>query len=100
MTHWHTNTKLDRPTEIINTKSLRDIIEDLKKAQGWLLIAAVAAFLASAFFVVKYFVGGNMQPELWTIEQWLNALLGLGITAVITAAQPFYTLVAIKVRRL
>lgn len=89
MTHWHTNTKLDRPTEIINTKSLRDIVEDLKKAQGWLLIAAVAAFLASAFFVVKYFVGGNMQPDTWTLEQWLNAALGLGITAVITAAQAF-----------
>lgn len=89
MTHWHTNTKLDRPTEIINTKSLRDIVEDLKKAQGWLLIAAVAAFLASAFFVVKYFVGGTMTPETWTIEQWLNAALGLGITAVITAAQAF-----------
>lgn len=89
MTHWHTNTKLDRPTEIINTKSLHDIVEDLKKAQSWLLIAAVAAFLASAFFVVKYFVGGNMQPDTWSMEQWMNAALGLGITAVITAAQAF-----------
>ncbi|WP_020558247.1 hypothetical protein [Thiofilum flexile] len=89
MTHWHENTKLDRPTEIIHTKSLRDIVEDLNKARSWLLIAAVAAFLASAFFVVKYFVGGSMQPETWTMEQWLNAALGLGITAVITAAQAF-----------
>ena len=30
-----------------------------------------------------------MQPDLWTGEQWMNAFLGLGITAVITAAQAF-----------
>ncbi len=50
-------------------------------------MAAIAAFLASAFFVVKYFVGGEMEPANWTGEQWANAILGLGITAVITAAQ-------------
>lgn len=49
----------------------------------------MAALLASAFFVVKYFVGGEMTPDTWTGEQWMNAFLGLGITAVITAAQAF-----------
>ncbi len=84
-----TETKLDRPTFILNTKSLREILSDLRKAEVWLKIAALAAFLASAFFVVKYFVGGDMTPALWTKEQWANALLGLGITAVITSAQAF-----------
>lgn len=77
----------DKKNHILETKSLRDIVADLKKGESWLMLAAIAAFLASAFFVVKYFVGGDMNPALWTGEQWLNAALGLGITAVITAAQ-------------
>ncbi len=89
MTDSVTNTKLDRPAYLVETKSLRDILADLRKAEAWLLMAAFAAFLASAFFVVKYFVGGDMHPTGWTGEQWANAMLGLGITAVITAAQAF-----------
>lgn len=89
MTDSTTNTKLDRPAHLVATKSLRDILTDLRKAEAWLLMAALAAFLASAFFVVKYFVGGDMTPAHWTGEQWANALLGLGITAVITVAQAF-----------
>ncbi len=72
---------------IKTTKSVRGIIRSLKKAELWLFIAAIAAFLASSFFVVKYFVGGDLTPSLWTGEQWANAGLGLGLTAVITAAQ-------------
>ena len=87
MTDSTPNTNLDRPAHLVATKSLRDIVSDLRKAEAWLLMAAFAAFLASAFFVVKYFVGGDMNPAAWTGEQWANALLGLGITAVITAAQ-------------
>lgn len=89
MTDSVTNTKLDRPTYLVENKSLRDILADLRKAEAWLLMAAVAAFLASAFFVVKYYVGGSMHLTEWTGEQWANAMLGLGITAVITAAQAF-----------
>lgn len=89
MTDSNTNTNLDRPTHLVATKSLRDILSDLRKAEAWLLLAAFAAFLASAFFVVKYFAGGEMDPPNWTGEQWANAMLGLGITAVITAAQAF-----------
>lgn len=89
MTDSNTNTNLDRPAHLVATKSLRDILSDLRKAEAWLLLAALAAFLASAFFVVKYFVGGEMDPPNWTGEQWANAILGLGITAVITAAQAF-----------
>lgn len=80
---------MDKVEHIIKTKSLRDTLTDLRKAEVWLLVAAFSAFLASAFFVVKYFVGGDMVYEHWTDEQWLNALLGLGITAVITAGQAF-----------
>lgn len=89
MKDFQQNTKLDRPAFLIRTKSLREILSDLRKAEMWLLVAAIAAFLASAFFVVKYFVGGEMTPDTWTGEQWMNAFLGLGITAVITSAQAF-----------
>ena len=89
MTDSTAKTKFDRPGYLSKSKSVRDLLLDLRKAELWLLLAAIAAFLASAFFVVKYFVGGDMTPETWTAEQWLNALLGLGITAVITAAQAF-----------
>jgi hypothetical protein len=89
MTDSTTNTKFDRPAHLVATKSLHDILTDLRKAEVWLLLAAIAAFLASAFFVVKYFVGGEMIPAEWTGEQWANAFLGLAITAVITAAQAF-----------
>ncbi len=89
MTDSSIKTKFDRPAFLVRSKSLRDLLGDLRKAELWLTIAAIAAFLASAFFVVKYFVGGEMTPELWSIEQWMNAILGLGITAVITAAQAF-----------
>lgn len=82
-------TVFDRPTHFSKTKSVYDLVADLRKAQTWLLIAAFAAFLASAFFVVKYFAGGDMRPLQWSGEQWANAMLGLGITAVITAAQAF-----------
>lgn len=89
MTHSNTNTKPDRPAYLVANKSLHDIVADLRKAEVWLTLAALAAFLASAFFVVKYFVGGDMTPSTWSGEQWANAILGLGITAVITAAQAF-----------
>jgi len=78
---------LSRVSLIKENKSVRGITRSLKKAESWLFIAAIAAFLASAFFVVKYFVGGDMTPSLWDGEQWINACLGLGLTAVITAAQ-------------
>jgi hypothetical protein len=78
---------LTRVELIKTTKSVRGIIRSLRKAEAWLFIAAIAAFLASAFFVVKYFVGGDMTPTAWDGEQWANACLGLGLTAVITAAQ-------------
>jgi hypothetical protein len=89
MTDQATNTKFNRPAHLVETKSLRELLGDLRKASAWLLLAAFAAFLASAFFVVKYYVGGEMHPATWTGEQWANAILGLGITAVITAAQAF-----------
>lgn len=78
---------LSRVELIKKNKSVRGITRSLRKAELWLIIAAIAAFLASAFFVVKYFVGGDMTPQAWDGEQWVNACLGLGLTAVITAAQ-------------
>lgn len=73
----------------IQLKSESELIKDTSTAYIWLLIAAGCAFLASAFFVVKYFAGGTLDASIWTNEQWMNAMVGLGITAVITAAQAF-----------
>jgi len=83
------NAQTDRVTVLLENKSVYDLRKDLNNGELWLKLAAVAAFLAAAFFVVKYFVGGDMHPVTWTGEQWANAALGLGITAVITAAQAF-----------
>lgn len=75
------------PEELIKMKSVSQLVDDLAKA-GWLLwLAGTAAFLASAMFVVKYFVGGDLTPTLWTGEQWTNALLGLLLTLVVTFGQ-------------
>jgi hypothetical protein len=83
------NAPAERVAVLLDNKSVYDLRKDLQNGELWLKLAAVAAFLAAAFFVVKYFVGGDMHPETWTGEQWANATLGLGITAVITAAQAF-----------
>jgi hypothetical protein len=83
------NAQTERVAVLLENKSVYDLRKDLNNGEVWLKLAAVAAFLAAAFFVVKYFVGGDMHPDTWTGEQWANAALGLGITAVITAAQAF-----------
>lgn len=76
-----------KPEELKDMKSVRQLVDDLTKANWLLWLAGVAAFLASAMFVVKYFVGGDLTPTLWTGEQWANALLGLGLTLVVTFGQ-------------
>ena len=76
-----------KPEELKDMKSVRQLVDDLTKANWLLWLAGVAAFLASAMFVVKYFVGGDFTPSVWTGEQWLNACLGLGITLVVTFGQ-------------
>lgn len=76
-----------KPEELKDMKSVRQLVDDLTKANWLLWLAGVAAFLASAMFVVKYFVGGDLTPSVWTGEQWANACLGLGITLVVTFGQ-------------
>ena len=76
-----------KPEELKDMKSVRQLVDDLRKANWLLGLAGVAAFLASAMFVVKYFVGGDLTPSVWTGEQWANAWLGFGITLVVTFGQ-------------
>lgn len=76
-----------KPEELKDMKSVRQLVDDLARANWLLWLAGVAAFLASAMFVVKYFVGGDLTPSTWTGEQWINACLGLGITLVVTFGQ-------------
>lgn len=75
------------PEELIKMKSVSQLVDDLAKAGLLLWLAGSAAFLASAMFVVKYFVGGDLTPTLWSGEQWTNALLGLLLTLVVTFGQ-------------
>lgn len=49
MTDQTTNTKFNRPAHLVETKSLRDLLGDLRKAETWLLLAALAAFLLPRF---------------------------------------------------
>jgi cytochrome c2 len=76
-----------KPEELKDMKSVRQLVDDLTKANWLLWLAGVAAFLASGMFVVKYFVGGDLTPTLWTGEQWVNAILGLMLTLVVTFGQ-------------
>ena len=76
-----------KPEELKDMKSVRQLVDDLTKANWLLWLAGTAAFLASGMFVVKYFVGGDLTPALWTGEQWINAMLGLLLTLVVTFGQ-------------
>lgn len=79
--------QLPRPAYLIHTKSVRDLVRETASGEKWLKVAAICGFLATAYFVTRYFVGGEMNPAIWTGEQWLNAVLGLGIATIITVAQ-------------
>lgn len=87
MSNTHTSVQPERWQIIVRDMSPGEIESKRTKSEIWFLIAAFTAFFASSFFVVKYMVGGDFSPTTWTGEQWGNALLGLLITAVITAFQ-------------
>jgi cytochrome c2 len=76
-----------KPEELMEMKSVRQLVDDLTKANWLLWLAGTAAFLASGMFVVKYFIGGDLTPSAWTGEQWINAWLGLLLTLVVTFGQ-------------
>ena len=86
---------ITRPQHYAMTKSVRAIVADLNSAHGWLMFAALAAFVASSIFVVKY-MAGSLTPADWTGEQWLNAAIAIGITALITAAQTYLYAAGLK----
>lgn len=49
-------------------------------------LAALIAFLMSSYFVVGY-LAGNLQFWTWNLAQWMNGLVGIGITGTMTAYQ-------------
>ena len=51
-------------------------------------IAALVAFLMSAYFIVGYLVG-NIQFWNWGTTEWMNGIVGIGLTFVMTAFQFF-----------
>ena len=50
------------------------------------ITAGITAFVMSAYFVVGYLVG-NLQFWNWEVNQWMNALPGLGICLAMTLFQ-------------
>lgn len=53
----------------------------------WMLFFAIATFLLSAFFLVRYMVGGDINPFHWDLEAWINALSGLAIAFALAGAK-------------
>jgi len=50
-----------KPEELKDMKSVRQLVDDLTRANGLLWLAGTAAFLASGMFVVKYFVNSLLK---------------------------------------
>jgi hypothetical protein len=53
----------------------------------WMLFFAIATFILSAFFLVRYMVGGDINPFHWDLEAWINALSGLAIAFALAGAK-------------
>ncbi len=79
----------DTDKSAMRAKSNEELTKGVNLALMVLMMAAFFAFLAAAYFCIKFFAGGTLDIATWTSENWQNALLGLGIPAVITAAQAF-----------
>jgi len=71
----------------LKKRSAQELMRDLAWGNGLLIAATFFAFLASSVFIVKYFAGGSLDIGAWTGEQLINAGIGFGLTASITAAQ-------------
>ncbi|MEZ5452878.1 MAG: hypothetical protein R3E93_08715, partial [Thiothrix sp.] len=59
---------------------------DFKQRQFFYILAAFVAFTMSSYFVVGY-LAGSLKPWEWDAGQWMNAFVGIGITAVMTGYQ-------------
>ncbi len=81
------NTVITPAQHYAMTKGLVTIVDDLRSAKGWLVVAAIGAFIASAMCAVKYFVGGNLDMSTWDGETWINGLIGLTIAGFVTVFQ-------------
>ena len=61
---------------------------DYKAKYAAFLVAAVTAFLASAYFTIGYFAG-HLRVYEYGYTEWLNFLVGFGITLALTLFQYF-----------
>ncbi|MBO0611777.1 hypothetical protein [Thiothrix fructosivorans] len=61
---------------------------EYKQRQLAYIIAAITAYLMSAYFVVGYFAG-HLRIMEWDGSQWAQAIPSLGLVAVMTAYQFF-----------
>ena len=61
---------------------------DFRQVQRAYRLAALVAFLMSSYFVVGY-LAGHLEAWMWSFSQWINGLVGFGITGTMTAFQFF-----------
>lgn len=61
---------------------------EFKQRRSAYIAAACVAFLMSSYFVVGYLAGSLLIWE-WTASQWLNGIVAVGLTGVMTAYQFF-----------
>lgn len=61
---------------------------EFKSRQAAFILAGTVACAASSTFVINFFAGSLHITE-WTLEQWFNGLLALGIVAAVTVFQGF-----------
>lgn len=61
---------------------------EFKQRRTAYIAAACVAFLMSSYFVVGYLTGSLLIWE-WTASQWLNGIVAVGLTGVMTAYQFF-----------
>jgi hypothetical protein len=59
---------------------------DYKTRKIFYMLAAFVAFAMSSYFVVGY-LAGHLRILEWDGAQWMNGLVGIGITAVMTGYQ-------------
>jgi hypothetical protein len=70
-----------------NYDALTDVSRQIKIDSFWLHFCAIATGITIGFFIIKFFVGGDLSPSSWTPEQWASVVIAVLITIVISAAK-------------
>ena len=71
----------------INNQSPNQLLSEFKRQSQTLKLCTFGGGLLTFMFVVAFFVGGDMNPMHWGIEQWFAVLAGAFVVFSITAVQ-------------